>query len=267
MRRVFSCFNFYIVDLLRGRKYIRLLSVLIAVLIVFAALMPLQGQSIASPASNSRFLGFSERGGKQVRESPALHSTRNLAVPCHKCAAPYESAQEVSPSSNETSVPSANSDRSPENPSSSGVVAQTKHSDIYRDVYYRNRLEFALDVGYLPINIPFVFDVFLGDSYNMTPLRYTLVPVVASLRWHITDVDGPWILRGNWDMSCSGSVTAIPRGPESHYFSYDMGIRRNFVPRRGKIAPLNGSRTYPNPSDPSTAPANTTTRSPSVAPG
>lgn len=105
------------------------------------------------------------------------------------------------------------------------------------DVYYRNKLEFAFDGGFLPINIPFVFDVFLGDAYNMTPLRYTLVPLVASLRWQLSDVGGPWIFRGNWDVTVSGSLTLIPRGPETRYFSYDMGIRRNFVPRRGKIAP------------------------------
>jgi Lipid A 3-O-deacylase (PagL) len=103
--------------------------------------------------------------------------------------------------------------------------------------YYRNKLEFAFDGGWLPINIPFVFDIFMGDAYNMTPLRYTLVPLVASLRWHIDDVGGPWIFRGNWDMTASGSITLIPRGPETHYFSYDMGVRRNFVPHRGKIAP------------------------------
>jgi hypothetical protein len=119
----------------------------------------------------------------------------------------------------------------------SAVVKAHEHPDFNRDVYYRNRLEFALDVGYLPINIPFVFDVFLGDGYNMTPLRYTLVPLVASLRWHLNDVGGPWIFRGNWDMTFSASATAIPRGPESHFFSYDMGVRRNFVPKRGKIAP------------------------------
>ena len=104
-------------------------------------------------------------------------------------------------------------------------------------VYYRNRLEFAVDVGWLPINIPFVFDIFMGDAYNMTPLKYTLVPVVASLRWQMDDIEGPWIFRGNWDMTFSASATAIPRGPESRYYSYDMGIRRNFVPHRGKIAP------------------------------
>ncbi|HYM79469.1 MAG TPA: acyloxyacyl hydrolase [Candidatus Dormibacteraeota bacterium] len=103
--------------------------------------------------------------------------------------------------------------------------------------YYKNRFEFSLDAGWLPINIPFVFDVFLGDAYNMTPLKYTLVPVVASVRWQMDDVGGPWIFRGNWDMTLSGSVTVIPRGPETRYFSYDMGIRRNFIPRNGKVAP------------------------------
>ena len=121
--------------------------------------------------------------------------------------------------------------------SSAPVVRPHNHAPSGRGVYYRNKLEFAFDGGWLPINIPFVFDVFLGDAYTMTPLRYTLVPLVASLRWHMDDVGGPWIFRGNWDMTVSGSVTLIPRGPETRYFSYDMGIRRNFVPHRGKIAP------------------------------
>jgi hypothetical protein len=121
--------------------------------------------------------------------------------------------------------------------SSSTVVGSHNQADFDHAVYYRNKLEFAFDAGWLPINIPFVFDIFLGDAYNRTPLNYTLVPLVASLRWHMNDVGGPWIFRGNWDMTFSGSITVITRGPETHYFSYDMGIRRNFVPRRGKIAP------------------------------
>jgi hypothetical protein len=121
--------------------------------------------------------------------------------------------------------------------SSSVAVVRPQNQPDLDGVYYRNRLEFTFDGGWLPINIPFVFDVFLGDAYNRATLDYTLVPLVASLRWHINDVGGPWILRGNWDMTVSGSITLIPRGPETRYFSYDMGIRRNFVPRRGKIAP------------------------------
>jgi hypothetical protein len=109
--------------------------------------------------------------------------------------------------------------------------------DFNRDVYHRNKLEFSLDAGWLPINIPFPFDVFEGDPYNLYPLRYTLVPVIASLRWHLGDVGGRWIFRGNWDLTVSGSATPIPRGAETHYFSYDMGIRRNFVRRTWKAAP------------------------------
>lgn len=114
---------------------------------------------------------------------------------------------------------------------------QGSNTDFNQSIYYRNRLEFSLDGGWLPINIPFVFDVFLGDSYNKTPLNYTLVPIIVSLRWQLDDVGGPWILRGNWDLTTSGAVTVIPRGPETRYFAWIMGIRRNFVPRRGRIAP------------------------------
>ena len=109
--------------------------------------------------------------------------------------------------------------------------------DFNRNIFYRNKLEFALDVGWLPINVPFPFDVFEGDPYDLYPLRYTLVPVVASLRWHVDDPWGPPVIRGNWDVTFSFSATAIPRGPETHYFSYDMGLRRNFIPRNWRVTP------------------------------
>jgi lipid A 3-O-deacylase PagL len=113
----------------------------------------------------------------------------------------------------------------------------SKPADFNREIYYRNKLEFSLDAGWLPINIPFPLDVFVGDNYNTYPLKYTLVPIFASLRWHTCGIGGPWILRGNFDLTFTGSVTAIPRGPESRYFSYIMGIRRNFVPHNRRIAP------------------------------
>jgi hypothetical protein len=114
---------------------------------------------------------------------------------------------------------------------------QSKRPDFNREIYYRNKLEFSLDVGWHPINIPFPLDVFTGDAYNTYPLKYTLVPIISSLRWQLGNIRGPLILRGNWDVTFSGSITAIPRGPETHYFSYDMGIRRNFVPRNWWVAP------------------------------
>ena len=118
-----------------------------------------------------------------------------------------------------------------------GRVRNSSPPDFSRSIYYKNKIEFSLDGGWLPINIPFVFDVFLGDSYNTTSLKYTLVPIIGSLRWQIDDVGGPWILRGNWDLECSGAVTFIPRGPETRYFAWIIGFRRNFVPRRGRFAP------------------------------
>jgi len=109
--------------------------------------------------------------------------------------------------------------------------------DYGRTLYYKNKTEFGLDVGWLLVNIPFAFDVFLGDGYNKTPLNYTLVPIIASLRWQMDDVGGRWIFRGNWDLQASLGVVPIARGPETHYVAWIMGIRRNFVPRRGKIDP------------------------------
>jgi Lipid A 3-O-deacylase (PagL) len=119
---------------------------------------------------------------------------------------------------------------------SNGAVRISK-PDINKEIYYKNKLEFSVETGWLPLNIPFVFDFLLGDSYHETPLKYTLVPNIASLRWQVDSVRGPSILRGNWDLSFSGAAIVIPRGPETHYFAYIMGIRRNFVHPRWRIAP------------------------------
>jgi lipid A 3-O-deacylase PagL len=109
--------------------------------------------------------------------------------------------------------------------------------DFNRDIYYKNKFEFSQDVGWLPINIPFPLDVFTGDAYQLYPLKYTLVPILLSLRWHIDDIKGPVVLRGNWDLTMTAAAVLIPRGPETRYFAYIMGIRRNFVPRNWRVAP------------------------------
>ena len=110
-----------------------------------------------------------------------------------------------------------------------GKVELRQPPDFNQSVYYRNKLEFSLDVGWHPINIPFPFDFLEGDPYIEHPLKYTLVPIVASLRWHISNIGGPWILRGNWDLTSSGSVTAIPRGPETRYFSLENNCEKRWV--------------------------------------
>ncbi len=117
------------------------------------------------------------------------------------------------------------------------AIEVVKPPDFNQQIYYKNKLEFSFESGWHPINIPFVYDFAVGDGYTETPLKYTLVPVIASLRWHVNDIGGPWVLRGNWDFSFSGSVTLIPRGPETRYFAFIYGIRRNFVHRNWRIAP------------------------------
>jgi hypothetical protein len=113
----------------------------------------------------------------------------------------------------------------------------SKPADFNRDIFYKHKLEFSQDVGWLPVNIPFPFDFMMGATYNTYPLKYTLVPVISSLRWQIDSVKGPMILRGNWDVEFSGAVIAIPRGPETRYLAYLMGMRRNFVPRNWRATP------------------------------
>jgi Lipid A 3-O-deacylase (PagL) len=122
------------------------------------------------------------------------------------------------------------------------IFPVSESPDLDRSIYYNNKLEFSLETGWLPSNIPFVFDCFVGDSYNQTPLRYTLAPTLASLRWQMGDVRGPGILRGTFDLSFSGAFTLIARGPETHYWAYDMGIRRNFVRRNWRAAPYFDTR-------------------------
>ena len=117
------------------------------------------------------------------------------------------------------------------------TLPPSKPADVNQEIYYKNKLEFSLEGGWHPINVPFPLDVFVGDAYNTYPLKYTLVPIFASLRWHMGNIWGPRVLRGNFDFTFTGSITGVARGPENHYFAYLMGIRRNFVPRNSRIAP------------------------------
>jgi hypothetical protein len=109
--------------------------------------------------------------------------------------------------------------------------------DFNRDIYYKNKLEVSLESGYLPINIPLVYDFLVGSAYTTYDLKYTLVPNILSLRWQRGDIKGPVVLRGNWDFTFSGDYTDVVRGPETRYFAFDYGVRRNFVPRRWRATP------------------------------
>jgi hypothetical protein len=116
-------------------------------------------------------------------------------------------------------------------------VAAAKAADFNYDVFYKNKLELSVEMGVLPGNIPFAYDGLVGGDYKQNPLHYTLVPVFTSLRWQMGKVSGPGFLRGNTDLTVTGSYTAIPRGAETHYGAVDLGFRRNFVHRNWRVTP------------------------------
>jgi hypothetical protein len=125
---------------------------------------------------------------------------------------------------------------------SDGTLRNSKSADFNRDIYYKNKLEFSLETGWLPNNIPFVFDFLVNSPYTKWPLSYTLVPNIASLRWQLDNIWGWGFLRGNTDFIFSASYTAVARGPETRYFAFNYGIRRNFIQRNWRIVPYFDAR-------------------------
>ena len=120
---------------------------------------------------------------------------------------------------------------------SDGALVNLEPADFNREIYYKNKLEFSFDAGYLPYNSEFIFQFLEGENWDRVPLDYTLVPLTLSLRWHLDDIGGPWIFRGNTDVTFSGNYTVIPQGPESYYASIMIGARYNFVQPNWRIAP------------------------------
>lgn len=270
MRRVFLHSNRCGKRPNRGGKLTNPSRIMMALVLLMPS-MPLRAQSSRNlfsgfqefnPTANvldshdpARGLGFRLDSGplstagnaiNQAGDAPArplrLDSSINFEKICAGsavCGARIGSEQPVSIPEAQPAVQAMNTDTpGADSKASSALITQYhERPDRNLDIYYRNRTEFSLDVGWHPINVPFIFDFAVGDSYNRPPLNYTVVPIVASLRWHVTNVGWKWIFRGNTDFTFSGSITAIPRGPESHYYAFNFGIRRNFVYRNWKVVP------------------------------
>lgn len=135
---------------------------------------------------------------------------------------------------------SAGQDPKDEQPSE--VLRNLTPADFNRKIYFKHKLEFSLDTGWLPNNIPFIFDPFIGDKWGTNPVDYTLVPFIFSLRWHWGNVAGPSFIRGNTDLTFSLSYTDIPRGPEHQYDAFMFGVRRNFVQPNWRVVPYAEAR-------------------------
>ena len=271
MRRVFAPSACCEKGKSQGETVARASRIVMALFVMLISTMPLRAQTELNSVSafhefNSSadsFLKY-DLGARDFRFDPEpiltvgnrLHSvgvapTEPLPVPSSialeevcfdraKCDARVGSAQSISIPETPQVVQGTKADTPKDDfKAPADVIAQHRgRPDRNLDIYYRNRREFSLDVGWHPVNIPFVYDFLFGGGYNMTPLKYTLVPIVASLRWHITNVGWRSIFRGNLDFTFSGSLTVIPRGPETHYYSFDFGIRRNFIYRNWKVVPF-----------------------------
>jgi hypothetical protein len=171
--------------------------------------------------------------------SPALVAGQNAPPPVLYAGAVTEASESQVPSPELSSrdKPHAAPDPSVHSVAVVRTAPRPKLPDFNRNIYYKNKLEFSLETGWLPNNIPFVFDFIVGSKYNSWPLHYTLVPNIASVRWQLDNIWGWKLFRGNTDFSFSGSYTAIPRGAETRYFAFDYGIRRNFIPPRWRVVP------------------------------
>jgi lipid A 3-O-deacylase len=119
-------------------------------------------------------------------------------------------------------------------------IADSDQPDFNRQIYYKNKLELAFDTGWLWYNTPLILDPIIGDKFAREPGAedYTLVPLDFSVRWHLYDICGPSILRGNTDFTFSGSYTDIERGPESRYVAAIAGFRYNFIQPNWRLVPF-----------------------------
>src|SRR5216684_4412891 len=110
--------------------------------------------------------------GSPYQQTYSNHNTDN-ASPSNASA--IASAKQESLDSETASPATPSDDRGADSKDASSKKPRTSQSpDFNRDIYYKNKLEFSLDGGWLPVNIPLPFDVFSGDAYNTYPLKYTL---------------------------------------------------------------------------------------------
>ena len=165
-----------------------------------------------------------------MRASAQAHTAARYSLPI--CG-----PQSTAARSRLSEAPDDRPDSDSKNRPSNLILRRSEPADSNRSIYYKNKLEFSWEGGRLPNNIPFVFDLFIGHQDKLSGLNYTLMPFLASIRWHMTNIGGRWILRGNWDLTFSGAFTLIPRGPETRYWAYMMGFRRNFVQPNWKMTP------------------------------
>ena len=115
-------------------------------------------------------------------------------------------------------------------PALAGSAAE--ESDFYR----AGQWEYGFESAYTLRNIPFPTD-WAVPNHSRNPVDYKFVTEVLSIRYRLTNSNGPWIFRGSLAASASLVGTAIVVGPESYYGGFALGLHYDFVQPRARVVP------------------------------
>lgn len=111
--------------------------------------------------------------------------------------------------------------------------------DFNRKIFYKNKLEFEFETGWLWYNTPLFLNPILGEAFKRNPntVDYTLNPYILGLRWQLYDISGRSFWRGNTEVNLAGTGTVIAQGPETLFAAALAGARYNFVQPNWRLVP------------------------------
>lgn len=114
--------------------------------------------------------------------------------------------------------------------------ASTKSEASPEPLYHKGRWEFSLESAYLfkVVNNPLTA---IGGDYTKNKIPYRLATQILSARYQLTEPAGPFLLRGNLEISGNFIYSAIIEGPEPFFVGLAVGLRYNFVQTESKIVP------------------------------
>jgi hypothetical protein len=112
-------------------------------------------------------------------------------------------------------------------------------ADFNRRIFYKNKVEFEFETGWLWFNTPLLLGPVLGDKFHRSRFvtDYTLNPYILGARWQLYDISGRSFWRGNTGVSLAGTGTVIAQGPETLFAAALAGVRYNFVQPNWRLVP------------------------------
>jgi hypothetical protein len=113
--------------------------------------------------SGAQATGAAQIGDAAAASAPGYAAYRHSDDACPAndgCQSSSSSEQQISSSISPQSLAGTSTDPPGEAAKASSALIAQHHErpDRNLDIYYRNRTEFSLDVGWHPINVPFIFD-------------------------------------------------------------------------------------------------------------